>query len=340
MLQGVEIMKRTLITIALTTVVVLTVVGLASSALFAPRGAVFNSVSSSLPSGFGGGGGGQPEYYAEPSVVEMPAQPMMDVAQSAEKVANSASAVDVNRLIIKNADLAIVVPDPGADMARISKLADELGGYVVSSNLSQSYYGPNSIEVPEVALVIRVPVERLDEALAKIKETAVKVNYETTNSMDVTSDYVDLQSRLSAKQAAEKKLLEILEDAKDTEDVLAVYTQLQMIQTEIESLKGQIKYYEQSAALSSISIRLIAQEGTQPITIDPWRPEGAVKQALENLVYFFQNFVDFLISFVIFVLPALILIAIPLLLAFIGGRALFRRFRKSRLAVEEKVEEK
>lgn len=328
-------MKRTLITIALTTVVVLTLVGLASSAIFAPS----RTAISSLNRGFGGGGG-EPEHYAEPSMVEMPAQPMMDVAKSAEEVANSASAVDVNRLIIKNADLAIVVPDPSADMARISKLADELGGYVVSSNLSQSYYGPNSIEVPEVSLVIRVPVERLDEALAKIKETAVKVNYETTNSMDVTSEYVDLQSRLSAKQAAEKKLLEILEDAKATKDVLAVYTELQMIQTEIESLKGQIKYYEQSAALSSISIHLIAEEGTQPITIEPWRPEGAVKQALENLVYFFQNFVDFLISFVIFVLPALMLIAIPLLLAFLGGRALFRRFRTPKVNVEEKVEEK
>jgi hypothetical protein len=248
--------------------------------------------------------------------------------------------VDVDRLIIKNADLAIVVPDPSADMARISKMAEEMGGYVVSSNLTQSYYGPNSIEVPDVSIVIRVPVERLDEALAKIKETAVKVNYENTSSADVTSEYVDLQSRLSAKQAAEKKLLEILEDAKDTEDVLAVYTQLQMIQTEIESLKGQIKYYEQSAALSSVSIRLIAEEGTQPITIEPWRPGGAVNQAIENLANFFQNFVDFLINFAIFVLPALILIAIPLLLVFLAGRALFRRVRKSTVIVEDKVEEK
>ena len=164
------------------------------------------------------------------------------------------------------------------------------------------------------------------------------MDYETTNSTDVTSEYVDLQSRLTAKQAAEKKLLEILDKAEKTEDVLAVYTQLQMIQTEIESLKGQIKYYEQSAALSSISVRLIAEAGAQPIAIGPWRPEGAAKQAVEDLVYFFQNFVEFLIRFVIFILPSLILIAIPLLLVFLAGRALFRRFRKSSPAVEEKVE--
>ena len=332
-------MKRTLITIALTTVVVLTLVGLASSALFTPRSAVFNSISSSLPSGFGGGGGAEPEYYAAPSV-EGPAQPMADGIRAADQAANAASVVDTSRLIIKNADLAIVVPDPSADMARIGRMAEEMNGYVVSSKLTQSYYGPNSIEVPDVSIVIRVPVERLDEALAKIKETAIKVNYENTSSADVTSEYVDLQSRLSAKEAAEKKLLEILEDAKDTEDVLAVYTQLQMIQTEIESLKGQIKYYEQSAALSSVSIRLIAEEGTQPITIEPWRPGGAVNQAVENLVAFLQNFVDFLINFAIFVLPALLVIAIPLLLVFLAGRALFRRVRKSTAIVEEKVEEK
>lgn len=333
-------MKRTLITIVLTTVVVLTVVGIASSSIFGYRaeGPLY---------GFGGGGGGEIDLYAAPSVAEEPAQPVFDgaappaeLSRSVEQAANTENAVDVNRLVIKNADLAIVVSDPRADMAKISKLADEMGGYVVSSNLYQSYYGPNSIEVPEAAITIRVPSGRLDEALAKIKEDAVKVDSENVSGVDVTSEYVDLQSRLTAKQAAEKKLLEILDEAKRTEDVLAVYTQLQMIQTEIETLKGQIKYYEESASLSAISIRLIAEAGTQPIAIGPWRPEGAAKEAVEDLVYFFQNFVDFLIRFVIFTLPSLILIAIPLWLVFLGGRALFRRFRKPGPALEEKVEEK
>jgi hypothetical protein len=340
--HGEDIMKRTLITIAVTAVVVLTLVAIASSALFAPRGgAAFNTISSSLP-GYGGGGGGAPEFYApEP---ESPAQPAMDgalppadISKSLEQSANY-QGVAVDRLVIKNAELAIVVNDPKADMARISQLAVEFGGYVVASNLYQSYYGPNSIEVPEATITIRVPSERLDEALAQIKEGSVEVDHENVSGVDVTSEYVDLQSRLAAKEAAEEKLLEILEDAENAEDVLAIYLQVQSIQTEIEVLKGQIKYYEESAALSSINVRLIAEESTQPISIGPWRPEGAAKEAVENLVRFFQNFVDFLIQFVIFILPALILLAIPLVLVFLGGRALFRRFRKSSTAMEEKVE--
>jgi flagellar basal body-associated protein FliL len=331
--QGAEIMKRTLITIILTAVVVLTLVGLVSSQFM--LGSPLASRSQEF--GFGGGGGGVDLYAASPPIAEQPAAPE-DISKSANQAGEMQTAV--NRLVIKNAELAIVVSDPKADMARITKLADEMGGYVVSSNLFQSYYGPNSIEVPEATITIRVPSEKLDEALARIKEDAVDIDSENVSGQDVTSEYVDLQSRLTAKQAAEKKLLEILDEAKETEDVLAVYTELQMIQTEIESLKGQIKYYEQSAALSSISVRLIAEAGTQPIAIGPWRPEGAAKDAVEDLVFFFQNFVEFLIRFVIFVLPSLILIAIPLFLVFLGGRALFRRFRKSNPVVEEKVEEK
>ena len=116
--------------------------------------------------------------------------------------------------------------------------------------------------------------------------------------------------------------------------------QVQTIQTEIEQLKGQIKYYEEAAALSSISVRLIAEEGTQPIEIGPWSPSGAVKDAIEDLILFFQNFVDFLIRFVIYVLPALVLIAIPLLIVFFIGRAIYRRARKSKVVVEEKDIEK
>jgi len=337
-------MKKTFITIALTTVVVLTLVGLVTSWFGRRVNNTFSTISSGLDGGFGGGGSGQPElfYAEEPAAVEAPAfdaaLPAMEISKSAGF--NSNTAVDVNRLVIKNADLAIVVKDPKADMARINKLAEELGGYVVSSNLYQSYYGPNSVEVPEAAITIRVPSGKLDEALRSIKKDAVDVDYENVTGVDVTSEYVDLQSRLTAKQAAEKKLLQILDKAEKAEDVLAIYLQVQNVQTEIESLKGQIKYYEESAQLSAISVRLIAEAGTQPIEVGPWKPTGAAKEAVQDLIFFFQNFVDFLIRFVVYNLPALILIGIPLYIVFLGGRAVFRRVRKSKVAVEEKEEVK
>jgi hypothetical protein len=286
------------------------------------------------------GGGGGSDMYVEPEMsLEMPAAaPMEEGKAFLDVAANSATSVD--RIVIKNADMAIVVKNPQASMTAITKMAEDMGGYVVASNLYRTNYGVNNLEVPEASITIRVPAEKLAEVLATLKKDAVDVQYENVSSQDVTSEYVDLQARLEAKQAAEQKLLEFLKDAEKTEDVLAVYTQLQMIQTEIESLKGQIKYYEQSAALSSISIRLIAEEGTQPIEIGPWKPAGAAKEAIEDLVRFFQNFVEFLIRFVIFILPSLVMLVIPLGLVYFAGRAIFRRFRKAAPKATETPEEK
>jgi hypothetical protein len=225
-------------------------------------------------------------------------------------------------------------------MDEIADMAVAMGGFVVSSNLYQTSYGPNEIIVPEARMTVRVPSERLDEALETIKEGAVDVNYENRSGEDVTSQYVDLQSRLKAKQAAEEKLLEFLEEATDTEDALSVYVQLQQIQSEIEVLKGQIQYYEESAALSAISIQLIAEEKVEPIEIGGWRLQGTVNDAVQDLILFTQGFIRFLIRFVLTILPALILIAIPAFLIFLGGRALFRRFRRSKAPVEVNEEDK
>jgi hypothetical protein len=223
-------------------------------------------------------------------------------------------------------------------MVEIADLAVEMGGFVVSSNLYQSTYGPNQIEVPEANMTIRVPSEQLDAALGKIKEGAIDITYENRSGQDVTSQYVDLQSRLKAKQEAEKNLLKIMDTATNAEDVLAIYMQVQNIQTEIESLKGQIQYYDESVALSAVSIRLVAEETVQPIEIGGWKLQGTANDAVQDLILFMQGFTRFLIRFVLTILPSLILIAIPTYAVFIGGRALFRRFGKAKPAVE--VEEK
>ena len=335
-------MKRPII-IIISVVLVFLLLGAMATSLFQFGGAAATQAPFISDRGFGYGGGGAPEMGVVAPAAEEPAPAAVDL-YSADATKNldptGASQVQTQeRMVIENADMAIVVKDPKARMAEISKLASEMGGFVVSSNLYQSYTG-TGVEVPEASIVIRVPSERLDEALDRIKEGAVDVEYENRSGQDVTNVYVDLQSQLKAKQAAEQQLLKILEKAETADDVLAIYLQLESIQTQIEQLKGQIKYYEESAALSSISVRLIAEEGTQPISIGPWTPSGAAKEAVEDLIRFAQNFAEFLIYFVISVIPSLILIAIPLYLLFLAGRALFRRFRKAPAVVEVKEEGK
>jgi hypothetical protein len=317
-------MKRPLF-IIIAVIAVFLVLGFATN-LFVQRSS--NSVFLSREFGYGGGAPQLPAAEAPAPAVDM-------YAPGAEEAANTGSGIQTqDRLVIENADLAIVVKDPKARMAEITALANEMGGYVVSSNLYQSFTSFGQ-EVPEATIVIRVPSERLDEALTRIKEGAVDVDSENRSGQDITNVYVDLQSQLKAKQAAEAKLLEIMDQAARAEDVLAIYLQVQQVQTEIEVLKGQIQYYDEAVATSAISVRLIAEEGTQPIEIGPWTPSGAAREAIQDLILFVQNFAEFLIRFVLLTLPSLILIDIPLVLLYLAGRAVYRRVRKPSVEVEE-----
>lgn len=287
----------------------------------------FSSIESEL-AGYGGAAPAAPEeaYYDA-----LPA-----ATAGAPQVQNSGGveAAAVERIVIQNADIAIVVSDVETRIREVEVMAQQMGGFVVSSNLYQSYTN-NYVEVPEAQVVIRVPAEILEDALTKIKADVVEVRSETRSGQDVTAEYVDLKSRLVNLEAAEKQLSEIMETATETEDVVNIFNQLVYYREQIEIVKGQMKYYEEAAALSAISITIIAEEKDQPIEIGGWEPQGVAKEAVQDLVYFYQDFVNFVIRFVIYTLPVWVTVGVPLYFIFIGVRALFRKMRGNKKKVVE-----
>ncbi|GEM_PF-484878 len=293
------------------------------------------------PAAYPGMGGGMAprESFGVPAPTMAPAYDAVKGAEFSPVSANSANPGG-DRLVIQNADLTIVVKDVKGRVQDIQVMAKQMGGFVVSVNVYQTY-ARNGTQVPQAVIVFRVPAEQLDAALDQVKKDAVDVQNETRSGQDVTSQYVDLQSQLTAKEATEAQLLKIMQSAEKTEDVLAVYTQLQQIQTEIQVLKGQIKYYEESAALSAVSVNIIAEETIQPIEVGPWKPQGVARDAIQNLIDFWKGFVEWMINFFLFTLPALITIAIPLFLVYLLGRWLIRKFWKPKVtAVVEEPKKK
>ena len=288
-----------------------------------------------------------PEYYdampqsmpaAAPTMMFMEESAAQDSANRSDGSGGGVEATSVERIVIQNADLAIVVADVEVRMEEIQKMAQNMGGFVVSSSLYQGYtsdYTP----VPEASVTIRVPSERLDEALEQIKANVVEVQNETRSGQDVTAEYVDLKSRLKTYQAAEKELTELMESAADTDEVVNIFNQLMYYREQIEIIQGQIKYYEEAAALSAISIRIIAEATIQPIEIGGWEPQGVVRDAIQDLIYFWQGFVDFMIRFVIYTLPVLVTIGIPFYLVFLGARFVFRKLRGNKKKVEPQAKD-
>jgi len=263
---------------------------------------------------------------------QMPAaQPAFDSSsKSGYSVDQAATSVD--RLVIKNATLSMAVNDPIKSMDNITHMAEGMGGFVVTADMYQQSLS-NGVKVPQVSMSIRVPAEKLDEALATIKkETDQPIISENESSQDVTAEYTDLNSRLTNLQAAEKQLQEIMASATKTEEVLAVYSQLVSVREQIELIKGQMQYYEQSAALSSISIQLIANAAVQPISIAGWQPSGVAREALQSLINTLQSLASFGIRLVILYVPTLLIIFIPIGLIAWGVVALVRRGRKPKVA--------
>ncbi|HMN62584.1 MAG TPA: DUF4349 domain-containing protein, partial [Anaerolinea sp.] len=177
---------------------------------------------------------------------------------------------------------------------------------------------------------IRVPAERLDDAMNQIKalvpDPTTDILAENVTGQDVTKDYTDLKSRLVNLENTEKQLQKIMDQATKTEDVLAVYNQLVSVREQIEVIKGQIKYYEESAALSMIAVTLKSKAGIEPLSIGGWQPVGVARNALQTTVEAFKFLVNAAIWLVLFALPIGLLIFLPLRLLW----WLIRRGRKNK----------
>lgn len=277
--------------------------------------------------------GASPDYSTE-MAVGAPGEAEYD--QASEQTANSVYAQGVapttERMVIKDGQIGLAVDDPAASAGRIQDMAEAMGGYVVALQMYQTTL-QNGLQVPQGYITIRVPAERLSEALDKIKaETTQPILNENINSQDVTAEYTDLSSKLRNLEAAEKQLQEIMDGAVKTEDVLSVYNQLVATREQIELIKGQMKYYEQAAALSSIKVDLYTNEAVQPLTVGGWEPQGVAKKAVQTLINTLKWLVEAAMWIILYVLPTAICIFGPLALIYYFVRRFYKKVKKGKTA--------
>lgn len=253
--------------------------------------------------------------YAAPIPGEAPA---MEPEEAGDKNAQE-------RMVIQTAYLRVSVADTVVAMQETSNLAKQLGGYVVSTNrYSETTY--NNFSYANTSIVIRIPVDKLEQAMEAVRKMSANgkdgILSESLSGQDVTSDFVDSSSRLRTLKAAEEQLMALMENTTDLEATMSVFRELTDIRSQIEVLEGHIKFLQESADLSSLSVEFVAEASLQPIEIGGWKPQGVIKESLERLVRTFQDVVDFLIRFGITCLPFLIPLGV-------GVYFLVRALRKS-----------
>jgi len=267
------------------------------------------------------------EEYA--GVAPMPAASEMDWEQAAvaESAAFDQSVTNQlpsgqERLIIRTANMSIIATDTEEALNAIATLANNGGGWVVSSEVYQS-----GNDTKTGYIQIRIPAEGFQSVLDAISGLAVKVTSLSTSGQDVTEEFVDLSARLGNLEATAARLRTFLDEARNVEEALAVNVELSRVEGEIESLKGRMQYLQQSAAYSSITVNVTPDALAQPIQVGGWQPTGVAKEAVEALIGMLQMLANTAIWLVIFALPVLLVIALPFILLFWLIKRLRRRER-------------
>ncbi len=211
------------------------------------------------------------EVQEAPAAEEAPTAPDEgEAAQDSENVQTSYSGSDVNRpnrLIIKDGNMVLLVSDTDLAIERITQMAADLGGYIISS---RTWFQQNQgIDQKYGTLTLGMPVDEFEKALVRLRQIAVKVKDEQASGQDVSDEYTDLQSRLKNLEATRDRIMLFMEDTKTVEEALKINDQLSEVESEIEQVKGRMNYFFDRASYSTITLQLEPEPPQLTPTLTP-----------------------------------------------------------------------
>jgi hypothetical protein len=259
---------------------------------------------------------------ASPALPPTPANPPpMATGVPAEGVGapgGPGTTTTIEPLVVKNADLNLEVADVSRALEALAALSVAQGGYVIESSTATWSDSPRGM------MRFTVPVDRFEGALSEIRSLADRVVSETTSGQDVTAEYIDLGARLSTLEATRDRVRELLAEAEKVDESLAVSQELSRLDSEIESIKGQMQYLSGRAAFSTITVTL----STTPTVASsaPWSPGATLERAASSAVRLAQGLGDAAIWIVVGGAP-LWIVALLAFLILIGAIRWLRRPR-------------
>ncbi len=251
-------------------------------------------------------------------------------SQAAASVAQSASLPDlqVGQMLIRTAAIEIEADNPAGLVTGVRQIAASAidgadAGYV--SDEKTQFTG----NVLTASVTIRVPATSFAAVMDQLRKLGTRVVSETSNTQDVTEQFVDVDARLHALQATQAQLLQLLAKSQRLDDTLAVQRQITDVNTQIEQLVGRENYLKNHSAFSTITVTI--QPGASAAVLQPgWSAIRTLMAALTALGAFGHAVADALIWLAVFGLPLATLSLIVVLLQRAVSRAL--RERRSRAA--------
>ncbi|MEL6811512.1 MAG: DUF4349 domain-containing protein [Bacteroidota bacterium] len=200
--------------------------------------------------------------------------------------------------IIKSAEARYKVENVKEATRKIKGVAQKYNAYISDLRFNNNLYKL------ENRFTVKVPQQHFDALMDSIAGVVSFVEYENITTKDVTEEYIDLESRLKTKLEVKARYEEVLrKNAKTVKDILATEEKLRVIQEEIESAQGRLKYLTNKVAFSTIVIDLYE---TVEYTPEPSSYEKSFGDKSKNGFSFGWNMIESGILFLIHIWPLLL----------------------------------
>ncbi|WP_226655577.1 DUF4349 domain-containing protein [Pseudalkalibacillus hwajinpoensis] len=224
---------------------------------------------------------------------------------SSAEVQPEVPALQQERKVIFNADLFLTVESVAKKTEKIKELTSTYGGYVVEERLTSE----NNALFGSIA--VRIPQPQFNGYLHEIETLGEGTPQKSIIGTDMTENYVDLTSRLQAKEAVQQRLEAFLIEATNTDDLLAISNELSRVQEEIEQLKGQINYLDNQSDFSTVTISMEQQKLVSGIGDEDFHlvleSKKLFMRTLNGLLAFFSRTIVVLIGLSPILAPLLVM---------------------------------
>jgi hypothetical protein len=228
------------------------------------------------------------------------------LVQNNSKAGTLPSTQTITKKMIYTANIDLTVKNYNTAKNDLEKLVNKYKGYMVNSN-------EKSEEDIEGYFTYRIPQDKFNAFLKELPKLSKSPPAIEITGTDVTEEMVDLQSRLKAKQAMEKRLLDLMEKATKSEDLLAIATQLDTTQEQIEQIKGRLNYLNNQIDYSTVNIKL-EQNDSHLFSSQPIGQQ--MSDAFSDSIAALGTFAVEALVFLAGALPIIIIVAILIVLMF------------------------
>ena len=214
----------------------------------------------------------------------------IDKKEASPVLKNTAESDVIKKKIIKDGRLGMDVKNLSASKTNIDTIVRNLGGYYDNESLSNNDYAT------AYDLKIRIPSDKFEILIEKIESGEGEVSYKEIDARDVTEEFIDLETRLGNKQKYLTRYQELLRNAKNIKEILDIEEKIRVLEEEIESTTGRLKYLNDQVNYSTLELN-ISQKKAFKYT-PPFRQNffEKLKQSLSRGWYGFVDLFFFLLS--------------------------------------------